>query len=377
MSMGELQLQIIESADELRAREQAWDQLWEQSEVTAPSARARIVSLWVDSFAPGATFRALTVEQGGLLVGALPILGQRFLSQVKAGKLPCNVWAASGDLLIRPGVEVAQVMDKMVSGFKLLPWGLFAFEQIPYEEFRWVSFRSALDRAGFFNDVLEQHRVGQVEISNDWNAYEKSRKARHRQRRRRNARMLEKAGNSELKVYPELDPEGVDSYLRRGFEVEQRSWKAQTGTAVLGNMNIFHYYLKEARQLAAWNQLELAFLEHNDKPIAFCYGWNAKGVRYCVKVGFDDAFAKYGPGQQQMARLLEHLHADPQCVLYDFRGQLVPWTASWITKSYPVGRLVVVSGGAVNRSLAGVYTRLHPVVKRARRKLLKGDRTAA
>lgn len=368
--MDELELRIIESTDELCAREQAWDQLWERSDVTTPSARARIVSLWVDCFAHGAMFRALLVEQQGRLVGALPLVGQRFLSTVKAGMLPSNVWAASGDLLIEPDTNIELVLDKMVSGFDLLPWGVFVFEQVPFEEPRWLAFRSALNRGGFSTSVIEQHRVGQVKISHDWKAYEATRKARHRQRRRRNARMLEEAGCTELKVHAGLDQEGVGRLLSRGFEVEERSWKGRAGTAVLRNKEIFNYYLTEARQLATWGQLELVFLEHKDVPIAFCYGWNAKGVRFCVKVGFDDTYAKYGPGQQQMMRLMERIHADPQCTLYDFHGRLVPWTESWITGSYKVGRLVVARSGSMNKVLCDVYTRLHPMLKRARRKIL-------
>ncbi|MEH6588768.1 MAG: GNAT family N-acetyltransferase [Halioglobus sp.] len=367
--MDQLELRVIESTDELCASEQAWDQLWQASDVTVPSARARIVSLWVESFSPGVTFRALTVECNGLMVGALPIAGQKFLSLLNAGMLPCNAWAASGDLLIRTDVEIEPVLDKMVSGIEMLPWRRFVFEQIPYSEPRWVAFRSALIRAGLFTSALEQHRVGQVEISSDWAAYEKTRKSRHRQRRRRNARMLEKDGGSELKVYSALAPEEVESSLLRGFEVEERSWKESAGTAVLGNKKISHYYLKEARQLAIWGQLELVFLEHNEVPIAFCYGWNAKGVRFCVKVGYDEAYAKYGPGQQQILKLLERIHEDRQCVLYDFHGRLVPWTESWITKSYPVGRLLVVSSGAANKCFFTAYTKLQPILKRTRTRI--------
>jgi CelD/BcsL family acetyltransferase involved in cellulose biosynthesis len=138
------------------------------------------------------------------------------------------------------------------------------------------------------------------------------------------------------------------------------------------NRKILEYYLAEARQVAAWRQLELVFLELDERPIAFCYGWNAKGVRFCVKIGFDEAVAKYGPGQQLIFRLLEHAHDDPESLIYDFHGRLVPWTESWITRSYPVGRVLIVSKGAASRSLFQTYARLHPLLKAARAKLQSG-----
>lgn len=365
-------MRILESTRELLAAEYAWDDLWEHSDVTAPSARARVIALWADNFAPSAAFRALTVESEGQLLAALPLTGGRFLSLFSTGQLPCNVWAASGSLLLRPDVEVVPVLDELVRGLSLLPWRQLVLERVAYESPSWVAFWSALERAGVFTRIVDQHRVGEVEIADSWDEYEASRKARHRQRRRRNARMLEKTGKTELKVYRSLAERDVDRLMRLGFEVEARSWKGAAGTAVMDNPEILEYYLAEAQQVAAWQQLELVFLELDERPIAYCYGWNAKGVRFCVKIGFDEAFAKYGPGQQLIFRLLERAHDEPESRLYDFHGRMVPWTESWITRSYPVGRVLIVSRGAAGRSLFRAYARLHPLLKAARAKFRSG-----
>lgn len=362
-------LRVMNSTAELRSQASSWDRLWQQSSLAAPSARANVVALWVDTFAPEAEFRCFLVEQQGRPVAALPLVGKRFLSVVNAAKLPCNMWAASGDLLIDHEADVESALEMIIGGLAELPWGVFVFEQISFEQPGWQAFLAALRQAGWYNGILEQHRVGQVEISGDWKAYEATRKSRHRQRRRRNARMLEKCGVTKLTLHRDLAKDEVSQLFKLGCEIEERSWKSASGTTILQNTPVFDYYLREAEQLAEWGQLELAFLHCGERPIAFCYGWNAKGARYCVKVGYDHAFAKYGPGQQLIMRLLEQFHADEQCALYDFHGRLVPWTESWITRDYPVGRLVVSSGGLVNRGICGAYTTLHPVLKRLRRRL--------
>ena len=374
--LDELRLQLITSTDQLRSQSAAWDQLWQRSDVSMPSARAEIVSLWVDCFAPGAVFRALVVEQQGRFVGALPLVGQRFLRTLSAGRLPCNDWAASGELLLEPDIDRAAILDTMIAGLAVLPWKLFVFEHVPFAEPRWLAWRAALERAGFSTSVLEQHRVGQVAINHDWDAYEATRKSRHRQRRRRYARLLAEAGHSKLQVYAELPPEEVGRLLRRGFEVEDKSWKGRTETSVLKNNRTYQYYLQEASLLAGWGQLELAFLELNAQPIAFCYGWSAKGVRYCVKIGYDSAYAQYGPGQQQSMHLLERAHRDSQCRLYDFHGKLMPWNESWITTSYAVGRLIVTARSGLNKRLCDAYIALQPALKKARTKILSRFKAA-
>ena len=123
-------LKVMKSTAELRSHALTWDRLWHQSSLAVPSARANIVALWVETFAPEAEFRCFLVEQQGRPVAALPLVGKRFLSFVNAAKLPGNVWAASGDLLIDHEADVEPALEMIVAGLAELPWGVFVFEQI-------------------------------------------------------------------------------------------------------------------------------------------------------------------------------------------------------------------------------------------------------
>jgi hypothetical protein len=163
--------------------------------------------------------------------------------------------------------------------------------------------------------------------------------------------------------------------MQRGFAVEDRSWKGDAGTSILRNREAQDYYIAEAEKLAEWQLLEIAFIELDGEPITFHYGWNSKGVRYSVKIGYDQRFSKFGPGQQQCMRILEHAHQDPHCSLYDFYGRLMPWNEMWATRLYDVGRLIISTRPDPTRALASLYTKIHPSAKNARnrlRRLVKG-----
>ena len=368
---SEFHLGLIESTEAIRSAARAWDDLWDRSETTAPTARARLVALWVDHFRPGALFRGLTVAENGRLVAALPLVGRRFLRLIRAGTLPCNVWAASGDLLLDPEVDAARALDRLVSGISTLPWRCLVMEHVAYEQPRWRALLAAMDRAGLCPAIMDQHRVGQVDISQDWEAYFRQRKSRHRQRLRRYRRMLESAGRTELEVYSEIEPQALETLLRRGFEVEDRSWKAGRGTSALRAPGIYAFLLAEARELAACGHLELVFLELGAEPIAFHYGWKSKGVHFWVKVGYDESFSRFGPGQQQTWRLLERLHADAESRLLDFYGPLVPWSEVWATRSYPVGRVIATPPHSLSRALCTMYGTCRAPAKRAQQRLRK------
>ena len=359
-----MQIRFLANPQQLRAAAGPWDDLWQRSAVTVPRARAELVALWGDHFAVGKV-EAVAIEHEGRFVAALPLVRQRVRRVFPTLTMPRNAWADCGDLLLDPAVDEIEVLDLLIAALRSLRRAIW-FDEIPLAEARWKALIAAAERAGWLTSTRQHYEVAQIEIGSDWEAYEATRKGDHRRSRRRYSRMLEEAGETKLHVFDKLTPDEVDPLLRRGFEVEDRSWKGAQSTSVLKVPGMYEFYLHEARQLATWNQLELVFLEHAGQPIAFDYGFNSKGVHFTPKLGYDDAFSKYGPGQQMMMRLLERLHADPSRTLLDFWGPLATWSESWATRTYPVGRLVMAPDRGLNRGLFHAYEHWQPRLRAVR-----------
>jgi CelD/BcsL family acetyltransferase involved in cellulose biosynthesis len=350
-------LRQLDCLDELLDRADAWDDLWQRSEVRSPSARAICIANWVRHFAPRAAFRVLAVEQDGRLVGSLPLVARRRKKLLRVGSLPVNDWGHCGDLLIDPNCDVDAVADQLVAGLGTLPWKLLWIGEAAYESPRWIALRQAAERADWSVAVKEVCRTPVVEIGDDWGAYDASRKGDQRRKRKRYTRMLQRAGGVQLRVERNLAPEMVEESLRQGFEVEDRSWKGAAGSSVLKTPGMFEFYREEAQQMARWGMLELAFLDHNGGPIAFDYGWRAKGTHFTPKIGYDDAYRKFGPGQQLMMHLIERLHGEEDCRRLDFWGPETAWHGHWKTTSYPVGRVALASPRGLSPLLLKTFER--------------------
>ena len=93
------------------------------------------------------------------------------------------------------------------------------------------------------------------------------------------------------------------------------------------------------------------FLRHQDRAIAFEYGWKSKGIYFTPKVGYDDNYSCLSPGQLLRYLLLEQAFTRPDRRSIDFLGPLCKATAMWSTSSYPVGRLAIETGGAGGKML--------------------------
>jgi CelD/BcsL family acetyltransferase involved in cellulose biosynthesis len=272
--------------------------------------------------------------------------------------LPLNEWTSGGDLLVDPQCDIASALDLLARAAVQSRWPLIWCDEIPREEPRWQRFAAALSRTGWSVDIRDQGRVGQVVIGHDWAKYEATLNGDFRRTRRRYAKRIEDEAPTELSIVRPASAAEVDDLVRRMFEVEDRSWKGREGTSVLKNPGMLEFYQRQGRLLADAGQLEIVLVRHGEATIAAAYIWASKGIRFLAKLGYDDEYRRFGPGQHMVLRYLQHLHTDAECRALDFWGRLVPWNADWSNRTYTTSRLVAAPPRLLSRGLMFAYSRL-------------------
>lgn len=356
----------ITSINELRAAAAPWDDLWWRSDVALPTYRAELVAQWVEQFAPNARFHALVVEDHGQWVAALPLVHRRLGRLLDAGVMPANEWSSRGELLLDRAADVDAVLDVLVGAMRDLPWQLLRLDEAPLQTSRFRSLGRAIDRAAMASHRHALFQVGLIDTGGDWQQFRAAWSRKHRQQMARHFRRLAKQGNLSFRTHAQLDPQQIEVWMRRGLEVEDRSWKGRTGTSVLRTPGMFQFFLRQARQLARWEQVQLSFLELDRRPIAFAYGIAAKGVYHSCKRGYDARYAAYSPGQLLGYRMLEAFHADPECRAVDCLGPITDAHRKWKPSPYTLGRIVVAPGRMLGRMALCAYKRLRPKLRRLR-----------
>ncbi len=367
----------VTSIDDLLDAAPVWDDLWWRSEVTIPTYRAALIAQWARQFAPGADFHALVVEHQGQWVAALPLVRRRWGRIVDAGVLPVNQWSSRGELLLDPAAEVDTVLDALVAAIAELPWQLLWLDEVTLNAPGFMALRRAVGRAGMAAEGHRRFQVGRIEIGHHWQVYKQRWSRKHRQQMSRHLRRLQRKGGASFKMYRQLAPQQVEAWMRRGFEVEDRSWKGRAGTSVLRWPGMFDFFVRQAEQLAEWGQLTLSFLEADGRGIAFGYGICAKGVYHSCKGGYDPRYARYSPGQLLRCQMLEALHAEPDCGAIDFLGEMTDAHQKWKPTTYDVGRFTIAPGRMLGRMALSAYKYWRPQVGRLRRIRTSGTSAAA
>jgi CelD/BcsL family acetyltransferase involved in cellulose biosynthesis len=361
-----LRLRQLDSVGQLRARAEAWDDLWRRSEVTIPTARAELVALWLEHLAPRAVFRGLVVEQGNRLVAAIPLVGRRVKGLFTAGDVTWNYWSPNGDLLLDPADDGSAALDLLAAAVEDLPWPLLWLEMPPVDTSRWQALLEACAHRALETEVHRRYEIGTVEIAGDFQQYEARLSKGLRRNVAKELRRLERAGPVKLKTYSRLAADEVEHHLRRALQIEDRGWKGDVRGSVLGTPGIAEFYACQIRKLAEWGGLRVSFLEHRGEPIAFELGWTGKEVYHSFKVGYDPAYAPYSPGNLLRFQLTRALYEEPGHRMVDFQGPLTGALRSWSTGSYSIGRVVVAPRRLGSRALLAGYRALGPVVRSVR-----------
>ncbi len=347
--MGRSRVIHLTSLGALRRAASAWDELWWRSEGANPVVRAELVAQWVERFAPGRRFGAVVVEERGCWVAALPLVQRGALGALGVAGLPGNAWSRSGDLLIDPDCDVPAVLKRLAGALRQTGWRLLWLDGVPLASPRWRAFLEATQCLGMAVDCRVHYQAGLIRLCHDQQQFLATLPKKHRTKMARSLRRIAERGPVRLEFLSPSDPEEVEPLLRRAFEIEDRSWKGQGGTSVLRTPGMFEYYVGQARQLARWGHLELAFLWCGEWPASFVYGAAAKGISFWDKIGYDPALRCCTPGQLLQGLVLERLQEDPLRCAVDTMGPVTSALAQWQPDLYPVGRAAVDVDGKIGR----------------------------
>ncbi len=335
---------MLSSLDELQQYGQRWNELWDSSQAYEPTSRWETTALWVRSFEDPSTFRAAVIEDNdGRAVAALA-----FLRKPKLGfqtlVLPSNEWAKSGELMIADDVDPKSVVPLLVEQLKS-QGDVLDFDRIQFEMPRWQLFSDYLTESGHIKEISRIHRVGLINIGNDWDGYFQCLSGNHRSAVRRSQKKANKQGDLQLvrRWNPSIDE--VTAWMEESFRIEHQGWKGPNGTSIVA-AGLQDYFLHEALNARNSGMLDLWTLQLDGQTIAYEYCHHSKGHCLSYKIGYDEKFKALGPGRLLRKMQLEQMTNGvdqpdlPATLTLDTMGLLCKTKAKWTTGEYRMGRLV-------------------------------------
>jgi CelD/BcsL family acetyltransferase involved in cellulose biosynthesis len=273
----------IERHDAIASLAPEWEELANRSGAS-PLVRPGWFEAWWAAFGAGA-LEVIALRRHGRLAAVLPLRHYRF------GAQSLTNWH-TGEFAVVAEDDAAR--EELFDA--LLPRAPSAVTLgfLDREGADLAACRHAAQRHGRLLMTRPLARSPYVEIDRAWDAYMRGIDKQRRNDIRRCRRRLEEQG--ELSVRFEDGRECLMQLLEAAFEVERSSWKGDDGTAIASHPDTREFYTRIANWSADRGWLRLNFLELDGRPLAFSYVLQDGGVAYLLKIGYDDAFRKFGPG---------------------------------------------------------------------------------
>jgi len=147
-----------------------------------------------------------------------------------------------------------------------------------------------------------------IELKSDFERFlsTKNKKVRHELRRKQ--RKFQR--DFKMDFVPFRRPECVGELFDAIGAIEHRSWKFQTGTAVISSRFEEAFYRQIYEIYANSSQARAYVLYGNDVPVAYVLGVAFDGVYYALKTSYNRDYSNYAPGLVSFLSVINHLSSD-------------------------------------------------------------------
>lgn len=346
-----------------QALESGWDALVERAGNSLFS-RHLFQRIWLDNFAPRDRLRILTVQQGDVLLGILPLIERRTsLYRIPVTELSsvANAHSCRSDLIAAPA-DALVVADAVVGHLRADPsWDVVRLVDVPELGAARAILRAACAQqlpTGTWPSTNSPY----MELPSTYETCAGGLQAKFKANLRRRRRKLAEKGA--VTVERVRGGDLLDAKLEEGFALEQSGWKGERGTAMAQDKPTRGFYTELAREAAARGLLELFYLRLDGRAVAFQYALRHDGRYLLLKPGYDEGLRECSPGQLLMEDVLTRLCAE-EVREFDFLGPDMIWKRDWTDRARQHHWIYLFRDNILGRGLCAAKFNWVPAAKEA------------
>ncbi|MGO9320735.1 MAG: GNAT family N-acetyltransferase [Solirubrobacteraceae bacterium] len=198
----------------------------------------------------------------------------------------------------------------LVCGVVRQPGSFFAaFEWLVEGGAVFDAVRSAVAEAGLRSLLFERYERAFLTRRAEGDYLEQAMSTKHRRNLRSQWHRLGDELGQELRI---VDRAGDEAAVEQLIELERRSYLAERGTVLGEHPGHARFFREMCAAFAARGRLQLLALQAGDRTLAVKCNILADAGVFYFKIAYDEAYARFSPGIQLEARMLELFQQRPQ-----------------------------------------------------------------
>jgi hypothetical protein len=368
----------VRKLEDLAEHADAWTELFSRSAGLTPMLSYPWMSAYFkNKVAYPESWLCLFAYEGKQLVGVFPLIAGYAYRFIKHSallfKLPYDILhTKSVDALTLPGRE--EVLGVFFNYLSHIPavYPFFSFKYVPAHSAAMIYFTQkkrkmcVIEKPAGFQSIMQ--------LPGSAEKYRAGLSAKFRQYLNRNTRKLNELDNVNFVICDNNSPPREN--IARFLEVEHKNWKGQQSSSLKADQTNAGLFADAAEYFAAYDMMHFNFLEADGKTIAGQYAIRSNRSLYVHKIGYDEDYVAFSPGNLLFNKVMEHACDSGKFGELNFMSDS-PWHSKWNIEKRPLYHLFVFPRKTAISSLFALIIRSGALQKlnkyRPRRQNTKAD----
>lgn len=320
-----LSLEIVKDQEKLSKLSKVWKTLLDASENRDVLYSYQWYKCWTKNYLNNDKMLIITINNSNNLMAIMPLMLTNYRIKglkIKIIKSMTNERSSKFDYLTtHPSPDLLSMIIQ--KAFENTKCKMMLLEKVPVNSFIFSDIIKACKNNGLKYVIREDNGHYCVIIKDTFEKYFNKLKSKFRKNIRAAERKSSQKGT--LVIEQPNNIAEIMEILKRGFNVELKSWKGKSGRAVLQNKNDKSFFWQLTQDCFELGWINLSLLRNNEDDISFYFCIGNFGVIHALIIGVNEGFKNIAPGILLTKKILEKNFKDKKYKIWDFGGGSDRW----------------------------------------------------
>lgn len=318
--MTSLDIQVIADYEEFLSLEPEWSELLKSSRSDLVFLTHEWFRCWWEAFGEPFDMFIVCVRESDRLVGIAPLgMTTKKFRGLPVRKLMflANGYSAAADfIMVSEKDPVLQTIFEYLAG-RMREWDMLDLYTIRPDSYLGQKISEVTRAFGMSSIIRPDIGMPYIPIEGGWRDFMSQRSPNFRKATRGRLNIIRKHADP-VRVHKLTSPDEIAGVLAAVFDVSAMSWKAQTKHALTDEPSAMLFFERLSAVLGARGWIELWVVYCGERPVAFEYHLNYRGVTNPIRADFDESYRSLSPGAYLEHEILRTLFDDPGKSVHEY-----------------------------------------------------------
>lgn len=320
--------EVINNFEDFLRLEGQWNSLLVESDQDEALMTHEFFCSWWETFGKDHEMLVVLVWENEELIAIAPLMRRKVKWRgAKAEVISCmaNIQSNRTGLIIKGNRK--NILSETLRFFKAseVYFDMFQLNYILKGSWTEINIIDTLQTCGYKYREMPHNFSPFISIKLDWQEYKKDRSRNFRHKLNRLNNLYRRLEDFNVIKYSN---DKIEDAINEVFSISEKSWQYDKDSFLVSTKKEQHFLYNLAIKMAEKGYLNIWVLKIREIPVAFVFNLTYKKRIYSLKIGYDQAYSKFSPGEFLISKAIQDSF-DNGYHEYDWLGTNLPFKMRW------------------------------------------------